>query len=463
MKKGIDFSESYAFVIGTDSERIMSAIAIFYRYHTIVLDFKNFFLQGTPREDEITYVEQAPGYAAKGKETWVCKLQKTLYGLPTSPLRAQERLIEVLVKKAGFTQLSSEPMVFHRHQGSKFINAGFHVDDGKFITNDKFFFDEVQTILNNEGLKGAPVEKPSKFLGIQYDYHLNSIHLHQEANILQFIQSMQLADAKPSFTPMEEKEGRDEVLNDDDDPLVDLPTYQSLAGQAIWLLRTRYDCMYTIMSICRDMSKPRQSSFQRCKRLGRYLRGSSQQGLTFHAHTDNSTLNTYAYVDASLYVKSVSGIAVFLGKPNFTHHTNTNAAIICFSKKESLAVSSTMDAELLALERGTVACEWVTQFRQELGFPQESPSTIFTDSQTAIRFLEGTGANPNRQTRHLRRRVHFIREAISKNKIQLKFVPSEFNCADVLTKPLGKVLHHRHINNLMGRPRREYSAGNSPI
>jgi hypothetical protein len=127
-----------------------------------------------------------------------------------------------------------------------------------------------------------------------------------------------------------------------------------------------------------------------------------------------------------------------------------SAAIMVLTKVEKVAVSSTMAAELLAIERAVVALEWLLHFREEAGFPQTSPGIIFTDSLSSIKFIENTGAAPNRQTRHLRRQVAKIRENISKNMVELKFVPGSMNCADVLTKPLGRVLHYKHCNNLQG-------------
>jgi hypothetical protein len=109
-----------------------------------------------------------------------------------------------------------------------------------------------------------------------------------------------------------------------------------------------------------------------------------------------------------------------------------------------------MGAEMLAIERAAKALEWVMHLREEAGFPQSSPGIIFTDSLSSIKFIENTGAAPNRQTRHLRRRVAKIREALAINMIALKFVPGALNCADVLTKPLGRVFHFRHCKNLQG-------------
>jgi hypothetical protein len=163
-------------------------------------------------------------------------------------------------------------------------------------------------------------------------------------------------------------------------------------------------------------------------------------------------MRSYCYVDASHYVRSISGVALFMGHPDPDTHINDSAAIMVLTKIEKVAVSSSMEAELLAIERGVLALEWLMNFREEAGYPQTDQGILFTDSLSAIKFLENTGSAPNRQTRHLRRRVAKIRENIEHNMVVLRFVPGALNCADVLTKPLARVLHFRHCNNLMGYP-----------
>jgi hypothetical protein len=190
------------------------------------------------------------------------------------------------------------------------------------------------------------------------------------------------------------------------------------------------------------MSKPELDE-RKMKQFARYLAKEQERGLYFHPGKEGEKMQTYFYTDASLYLKAISGVAGFLGTPDLVNHINENAAIVCFSKPETLAVTSTMEAELLAIGRGAVAADWVADIREEMGFPQEGPAIIFNDNQPAIRFLERDGPTPNRQTRHLRLKVQYIREAIQKNKIVLRYVPTGPNCADMLTKALVRELHQR--------------------
>jgi len=46
-------------------------------------------------------------------------------------------------------------------------------------------------------------------------------------------------------------------------------------------------------------------------------------------------------------------------------------------------------------------------------------------------------------------RINYIRECINSRLINLVFVPSEWNIADILTKPLSFESHSRHKDKLM--------------
>jgi hypothetical protein len=222
-------------------------------------------------------------------------------------------------------------------------------------------------------------------------------------------------------------------------------------GIGIWHLQVRYDCCFTITILCRPMAKPAQGDVKRLKRLAKYVNHSRKRGLIFRKARDISlAMISYCYVDASFHVGSISGVALFMGRPDFETHNNDSAALMVLTKIERIAVASTMMAEMIAIARGIVALEWLTTFRAEIGYPAREPGIVFTDSKSAIQFIENTGSTPNRETRHLRRRVAKIREDMTRNMVVLHFVPGVLNCADVLTKPLGRVLHARHSNNLQG-------------
>ena len=154
----------------------------------------------------------------------------------------------------------------------------------------------------------------------------------------------------------------------------------------------------------------------------------------------------------ALYIFVVCLVAAFIGVPDFVGHTNFNASVAAFTKNEHLICEHSMDSELVAVGHGVRTAIYADNLRDEAGFPARFPAIIFCDNAPAIRFLTDSGSVPNRMTRHLRRRVEWITDAVRLRKVQLKHVPTALNCADLLTKALGPELHRRHARNLMGDP-----------
>jgi hypothetical protein len=60
------------------------------------------------------------------------------------------------------------------------------------------------------------------------------------------------------------------------------------------------------------------------------------------------------------------------------------------------------------------------------------------DNQSAIALAK----NPvfHDRSKHIELKYHFIREAVETKKIELEFVPTKLQLADILTKPLGRIL-----------------------
>jgi hypothetical protein len=78
-KEGVDYNKVFSLVVKHSSIRILLALVAQLNLELAQLDVKNAFLHGHLKEK--IYMSQPDGFKAIGKETWVCKLNKSLYGL----------------------------------------------------------------------------------------------------------------------------------------------------------------------------------------------------------------------------------------------------------------------------------------------------------------------------------------------------------------------------------------------
>ncbi len=75
----------------------------------------------------------------------------------------------------------------------------------------------------------------------------------------------------------------------------------------------------------------------------------------------------------------------------------------------------------------------------------EYPIKVYVDNTSAIKLMETIKVN--NRVKHINMRINFIREMVLSQFIELHFVPTDFNVADMLTKPLSveKFLRLRDI------------------
>ena len=139
------------------------------------------------------------------------------------------------------------------------------------------------------------------------------------------------------------------------------------------------------------------------------------------------TLEGYSDSDCATNIddrKSVSGICVFL---------RGNLITWSFRKQKAVARSST-EAEYRALSSVSTYLMWVQHLLIEIGISISQPLVLWSDNLGA----QALACNPvyHARTKHIELDVHFIKNLISKHKIQVRHVPTESQIADVLTKPL---------------------------
>ena len=90
---------------------------------------------------------------------------------------------------------------------------------------------------------------------------------------------------------------------------------------------------------------------------------------------------------------------------------------------------------------------WLRALLGEFGLLNlERPTCLRIDNQSAMA-LARNDAFHNR-TKHIAIRHHFICERIEDGEIDVEYVPTDRQVADVLTKPLSRVKHERFVEGM---------------
>jgi hypothetical protein len=144
--------------------------------------------------------------------------------------------------------------------------------------------------------------------------------------------------------------------------------------------------------------------------------------------------------------KSTSGYLMSIG----------SGPILWKSKLQDEVAQSSSEAEYRAVAEGAKEAMWLRNLMEEIGFPFTKPITLFVDNQSAIKMAR----NPVLQarTKHIEKSCHLIRDHVKKGRIQLEFIRSREQIADVLTKPISTV-HFRDMRRRLHMKTREEVEG----
>ncbi len=122
-------------------------------------------------------------------------------------------------------------------------------------------------------------------------------------------------------------------------------------------------------------------------------------------------------------------------------------AVSWTSHKQTTVALSTMESEYMALSDASRESIARSQFFAELNiFPPSTPITIFSDNQSALEITQ----NPKnyRKAKHIDIRYHAVRHYILDGKVEVDYIPTDGQPADILTKPLGPTKHQRCLELL---------------
>ena len=124
-------------------------------------------------------------------------------------------------------------------------------------------------------------------------------------------------------------------------------------------------------------------------------------------------------------------------------------AITWASKLQPTVALSSAEAEYMAVSAAVQDAIYLRKLFNDLGFEQREPTVIHEDNQGCIALTE----NPvmHKRTKHIDIRHHFIRERVESGEIVLKYVATQDQLADMLTKPLKRPELERLRSVVMGQ------------
>ena len=124
----INYDKTTAPTICLESFCTLLHIAASLRWDIQHFNINMAFLHGILQENKTMYMEQPPGFEAPGKEDWVMKLIKSIYGMKQAS-RVWNCMFDKAIKGWGFKCLSSEWCIYWWQTATGTIIFAVHVND----------------------------------------------------------------------------------------------------------------------------------------------------------------------------------------------------------------------------------------------------------------------------------------------------------------------------------------------
>ena len=429
-EEGIDYDETYAPVARLEAIRMFLAFAAHSDFKVYQMDVKSAFLNGELEEE--VYVEQPPGFENPELDDFVYLLFKALYGLKQAPRTWYDTLSEFLIEN-GFTRGIIDKTLFHKMHKDNMILVQVYVDDIIFGSTNDDLCKRFSKLMQSK-YEMSMMGELNFFLGLQVSQKTDGTFICQSKYVRDLLKKYHLEDSAPAKTPMPTATKLDQ---DKTGKKVDITSYRGMIGSLLYLTASRPDIMFATCLCARFQADPKESHLIAVKRIFRYLKGTPNLGLWYPKGTgfDLVGYTDSDYAGCKIDRKSTSGSCQFLGRRLVSWH----------SKKQHSVSTSTAEAEYIAAGSCCAQILWMRNQLRDYGLLL-SKIPIFCDNTSAIAISN----NPvqHSRTKHIDIRYHFIREHVTNGTVELHFVPTEQQIADIFTKPLDESTFSKLVGEL---------------
>ncbi|KAH9697122.1 retrovirus-related pol polyprotein from transposon RE2 [Citrus sinensis] len=246
------------------------------------------------------------------------------------------------------------------------------------------------------------------FLGVEACYTDHGMHLSQTKYIKDLLSKASMQNCKETGTPFStgyklERSAKGSLGAEFENATL----YRSIVGGLQYLILTRTDIAYSV------------------HKLSQYLRYSDAD---WACDIDDR--------------KSIGAYCIFLG----------NNLVSWSSKKQAIVAKSSSESEYRALSAASSEISWLQSLFSELNITKLPTPILWCDNLSA----GDLARNPvfHSRSKHIELDVHYIRDNVLNKELEVRYIPTEEQVADVLTKPLSfsKYSYFQSKLNVISRP-----------
>ena len=417
---GIDYDETFAAVATSATFRALLAKASKDNLKIKQFDVASAFLNGHLNED--IYMKTPPGFE---EGDFVLKLNKSLYGLKQAAKVWFDTLSKALLE-IGFKQSHSDKClyIFKSEEGICYLMC--HVDDLLFVGTSNSIIDKLSTLLGTH-FEIKDLGQIKHFLGIDVIKENGVYSICQQAYIEKIAESFELSDIKPQTIPMNVSYYK----LDHNKLLPNNTEYRRLLGMLLYVATSsRPDIAAPVNILAQKTVNPSEWDFSELKHILAFLLKTKSHRLSMFS-SEFKDIPLTAYSDANWAEdretrKSLSGILCLVH----------GGAVVWTSRKQTRVSQSSTESEYYAVGDAIKELIWLKQLLMDIDIDTSRTTTLNCDNQSCIKLI--TNDKLSRRSKYFDTSYKFIKEAVENKIVELSYVPTEHNIADILTKPLNK-------------------------
>ena len=344
----------------------------------------------------------------------------------------------------GFQQFANDSCLLKRNNDKGFCAMGIYVDDCLLIGDKEAIDSTVDDIKKQFDITTEDVKD---FVGCSIEKQNERILLHQPDLIKRLLKSFE-KDIKNITREYDTPAGGHfkVVRPKDDEPKLneeEQTKYRSGVGSLLFLVKhSRPDLANAVRELSKVMDGANTSHMKALLRVIKFVEVTRGYKLVFELNDLTDTWKMVAFSDSdyagdSEDRRSINGYIIYL----------YGCCVAWRSKgQKSVSLSST-EAEYRAISEVVTEILYIKMMVEFLDGKLDLPVQVKVDNLGAI-YLSKSASTSSR-TKHIDTHYHFVREYVEDGVIQIEFVRSEENQADIFTKNLPKESYSKHSMKML--------------
>ena len=462
-KKGIDYQDSFAPVVGWSTVRLVLIMSALLGLKTRQIDFTQAFPQAECSEE--TYMKMPAGWHIKdddGSTDYCIRLKRNLYGTCTASKNWYDKIATGLQAR-GFYQSKIDPCLFLRDDCMLVI----YTDDCICFSRENKTALQLIHDLKEDGFLLKDEGDAMDFLGVRIkesviDDKNTMINMTQTGLIESILTDLGLSECRTKPIPARE------ILHPDRDGVERIEAekwkYRSVIGKMNYLaMNTRPDIAFAVHQCAKFCNNPKLLHEKAVKYIGKYLAETRDKGIILRPEA-NGQLD--AYVDADFAGRWHREFAQLresvLSRTGYVI-TYCGCPVTWSSKLQTEIALSTTESEYIALSTMMRTLLPMRQMLKEINSKSlahlsvSSSTTQMNNMKTSEVYEDNAGCivlatkdEYRPRTKHLAIKWHHFKDQVKNGNVKVTKVDSALNWADIFTKPLPKQTFRTIRKLLMG-------------